>query len=646
MSTQGRWLKRSVDAGDADPLQKGWIMGGLRLSMCVTVLRWTGALCLIAWGGSVLPAANADSAGSVIGARVSKDSISFPACAAVVDVTKPPYNARGDGQTDDTDAIQKALTDTMGAHKVLYFPNGTYLVSKTLRYTKKDSRGGEAWGFNWIQGQDEDHTIIRLKDGVFPNARQPQPILWGGGFGSADWFHNYVQNVTFDVGRDNTGAIGLNFYSNNSGAIRDVQILSQDGSGAIGLDLGNNMNGPLLVCHVIVRGFAVGIRAASSVNSQTFEHISLIGQSVLGFANDGQSIGIRGLYSDNTVTALRANSFTCLLDAHLVGRGAANGVPAIQVGGPSFFARNVITTGYRAAIAGEDGKGDPGPNVAEYMIGTPNSPFGGRARSLNLPIEETPDLPWDDAKTWVVVEVPADSDDASPAIQKAVDSGATTVFIASHQKIVLKSPVTIRGGVRRVLGCGNEPDYLSRSKPDFIIADGDSPVVVFEHFANINGGVLVDTDRTIVFRSAGTRLTFKRKGDVFLEDYCGSVQPLPGQRIWARQLNIENQGTHLMNDAGTLWILGYKTERGGTLIYTKGGGRTECLGNFSYTTTAGGLAPMFVTEDSSVFVYFNEVCYNGDPFRTLVSETRNGVNKTVGRRQGGIAPYVGLARER
>jgi hypothetical protein len=621
-------------------------MEGSRLGRGVTVRRWPVSLCLVVLVGWALPATRAASPGPTIGARISKDSISFPVCTAVVDVTQPPYSAKGDGRTDDTDAIQKALADTMGAHKVLYFPNGTYLVSKTLRYTKRDSRGGEAWGFNWIQGQEEERTVIRLKEGVFPDASRPQPILWGGGFGSADWFHNYIQNVTFEVGRDNAGAIGLSFYSNNSGAIRDVQILSRDGSGAIGLDLGSDMNGPLLVRHVIVKGFAVGIRTASSVNSQTFEHISLIGQSAVGCANHGQSISIRGLYSENAVTALRVNSFTCLLDAHLVGRGAASGVAAIQAGGPHFFARNVTTSGYRTAIAADGDRGSSGPDVAEYLIGVPTSPFGGQARSLNLPIEETPDVPWEEAKSWTVVEVPPDSDDASPAIQSAVDSGATTVFIASHQKIVLRSPVTIRGSVRRVLGCGNEPDYLSRSKPDFIIADGNSPVVVFEHFANINGGVLVDTDRTIVFRSAGTRLTFKRKCDVFLEDYCGSVRSLPGQRIWARQLNIENQGTHLMNEAGTLWILGYKTERGGTLIHTKGSGKTECLGTFSYTTTAGGLAPMFVTEDSSVFVYFNEVCYNGDPFRMLVSETRNGVTKTVERGQGGIAPYVGLAGPR
>ena len=59
-------------------------------------------------------------------------------------------------------------------------------------------------------------------------------------------------------------------------------------------------------------------------------------------------------------------------------------------------------------------------------------------------------------------------------------------------------------------------------------------------------------------------------------------------------MNIENLGTHLTNEAGTVWILGYKTERGGTLAHTLAGGRTEILGGFSYTTTGGKLAPMFI----------------------------------------------------
>jgi hypothetical protein len=65
------------------------------------------------------------------------------------------------------------------------------------------------------------------------------------------------------------------------------------------------------------------------------------------------------------------------------------------------------------------------------------------------------------------------------------------------------------------------------------------------------------------------------------------------------------------------------------------------LGVSRYTTTAGKLAPMFVNDNSSVFAFFAEVCYNGDPFVTLVSENRGEQIKTVKRDEGSTLPYIG-----
>lgn len=293
-------------------------------------------------------------AGENLGAAFDDNSDRhFPLCDAVMDVTKPPYSAKGDGKTDDTAAIQRALNDLMGQHRILYFPNGNYLVSKTLVWSKKNSNGREAWGFNWIQGQNASKTIIRLADQTCIDPKSPASIMCCGGYGSADWFHNYIQDITFDAGSGNPGAVGLQFYSNNTGAIRDLLIISRDGQGVTGLDLAyRDMNGPLFVGNVEVRGFEVGIRTGNAVNSQTFEHITLSGQSKTGFENSGQAIALRGFRSENSVPAVCTYGTFSLLDAQLIGKGGAERLPAVvNFNGGRILLRDIHTTGYARAIA-------------------------------------------------------------------------------------------------------------------------------------------------------------------------------------------------------------------------------------------------------------------------------------------------------
>ncbi|HEY1068513.1 MAG TPA: hypothetical protein VGE52_20485, partial [Pirellulales bacterium] len=188
-------------------------------------------------------------------------------------------------------------------------------------------------------------------------------------------------------------------------------------------------------------------------------------------------------------------------------------------------------------------------------------------------------------------------------------------------------------------------DYRGRVRPDFRIVASESPMVSFEHFSYIHGGVEIDSPRTVFFRSVSdcdlTMTDRAAGGEIFCEDFVTHNLSLKNQRLWARQLNVENEGTHIRNDGGSLWVLGYKTERGGTLLDAKDGGKSEILGGFSYTTTAGKLAPMFVNDDSSVFAFFNEVCFNGDPFETLIRETRRGQTKTLKRGEGFTSPYSG-----
>ena len=597
---------------------------------------------------------------------LTADEQRFPSHPLVVDVTKPPYSAKGDGMSDDSDALQAALNENVGRHKVLFFPPGTYLVSRTLTWPKNHN-GRENWGFTMLRGQDRDACVIRLKDATFTDAAQPQAVMRCGGFGSADWFHNYVENLTFDTGNGNPGAIGLQFFSNNTGALRDCRIRSGDGAGVTGLDLAHrDMNGPLLVKDCEVSGFRRGVATGRAVNSQTFERLTLSGQTQLGFHNEGQPVSIRGLKSANTVPALGTYGTVLLMDATLTGAGNAAQSPAIvNYNGGRVFLRDVKTTGYSRALAdmqtpdlaaawritGADRPGSLGPDLVEYSSTPTVSAFPSPASSLRLPVKETPAPVWEDPARWAVVDSfgadPTGKEDSTEAILRAVNSGAATVFFPGSYRCGRTIPV--RGKVRTIIGLGGSLNYGRRDLVNFRIEDGDASVVEIKHFGHLGGGIAIATRRSVMVRSLETHTlagtTAAEGGEVFLEDVVGGNFRFRRQRVWARQLNIENEGTHLTNDGGDLWVLGYKTERGGTLVHTLGGGRTEILGGFSYTTTAGRLAPMFVNHESSVWAFFGEVCYTGDPFARIIEETRGGVIKTIRRNEASAVPYSGYSKK-
>jgi hypothetical protein len=336
-----------------------------------------------------------------------------------------------------------------------------------------------------------------------------------------------------------------------------------------------------------------------------------------------------------------------LVDATLTGTGAAAAASAIT-NGEYLFARDVRSTGFARTIENNFGAGGAvvGPLVGDYVSsGAVLQLFAGPTNSLHLKVPNTPTLEDAPPGAWVNVRdfrLTTEDNDA-PAFQRAIDSGARDVYLPTDARIVLKADVLIRGNVSMIHGMqasvittsGVTIRVTNELRTNVVVADQfvvqsatDAPI-----FVNESARKFALLDSEVGVRGTGT-------GAIFLENVVGRFD-FGKHNTWARQLNSEPQGLKISNNGGRLWVLGLKTERGGTLVATRGGGSTEIIGGLAYTTTPG-TDPMFTVEDSSLSVSIGEVAFGIPPYAVLVRETRAGVTRDLARGQSPLRfPFLG-----
>ncbi|MBE9166057.1 glycoside hydrolase family 55 protein [Pleurocapsales cyanobacterium LEGE 06147] len=578
------------------------------------------------------------------------------------------YGAKGDGVTDDTQAFKKAIErdEIANSGKIIYVPKGTYLVSDTINWPR-GVHGGHYYKRTTLLGESRQETVIKLKDNAPGfSGKQSKPVI-DTKENRANGFRNRVENLTINTGSGNTNAIGIKLNSNNGGGIFNVSVISGDGQGSHGIGLADAELGPLLVKDVLVKGFNSGIRVGGgTTNSVHMENITLEGQKRVGIEHAMQVLTIRNLKSLNRVPAILVfahNSNLTLIGAELKGTNSKNTAAIVtrynrdRDGTPgenktiNTFLADIKQQGYQTTARVYNC--DTGKlttlkgNIKEWACGEPLRGLSRQTKLLRLSDKETPYLQRD-FKNVAVVEGSTGTD-----IQRAIDTpGVKTVFLPNRMYQV-DEPILIRGSVREIIGMRA---YFARKSVDpmFRFEDGDEPIVSLENLEDPS--IEHNAQRTLVIKKSLLKSynnTQAGTGDVFFEDIVSGLIRIRNQNAWARSLNVEelppNSEAKILNDGGSLWILGLKTERAGTIIETKNNGYTEVLGGLIYINTdipnTNPPQAQYINNESKVAILTRPYMPTAKGYKVLVREIKNGTIKDIlnaNRRQiGRFFPYLG-----
>lgn len=128
-----------------------------------------------------------------------------------VNVKDKPYGAVGDGETDDADAIQRAIDE----HEIVFLPKGHYAFSKTIRLRPNTKLIGAHRCFTWLVPVDRS-------GGDFHDPAHPQPVVQTANDPLAETVLVFVGIRTL---QDSSAAYCLRWQAGRRSIFRDTNIV-------------------------------------------------------------------------------------------------------------------------------------------------------------------------------------------------------------------------------------------------------------------------------------------------------------------------------------------------------------------------------------------------------------------------------------
>ncbi len=590
-------------------------------------------------------------------------------------------SAVGDGITDDSNAIIASMDWVMARLKnywaganstngykipwheywTIYFPDGTYKVSKSLVYSGtrvvdpifKNDALREGTCRLMLVGQSRDATIIKLVNNAadFGVNAPSRPVVSFSRFDLTPETinnnmpsQNQFRNFTIDTGTGNPAAVGVDFYGANVARMDNIKII---GSGRVGVHI-RMASAHGYYSNIIVQGKETGIVMEGDPESHaTFEYVTLSGQTVGAIYQESISSTFRKVASTNTVTGVRLASdgakkpHMTIVDSQFSGGLAGNTV--FQIDSGFLFSRNVAVQGYGTSVKKGTSAVLSGA-IAEY-VSEPITKFNaarvnsGAVASLNLPIEDYPIVPWiTDLSQWANVDTYPGSTTAQK-VQNAMISGKKVIYFPGNE-YTINATITIPSTVEQVVGLHSrirgastvfEVSAISASPHPLVLnsLNFDSGKIVHSAARNLllEGTQSSDSVYDSNLTATGTK--------VFANNTHGfSRYPNTTNNIsaWIRWNNNEKAADwQFTSDPGsTIVVLGFKSEKLYSVFQVLGGSKLEVLGGvLNRPYSAGGISPRVAIFNDNSQVSMTFATNGGEEvWNPLIRDTQGATTNT------------------